>query len=124
VQIPLLVDQPHGRDAENAVAQGELVSPTLSIEMLRPGKLLLFDEAAQGALFVVQRNSDNLEAAIMQLFVNGFEVGELSDAWAATRRPVGQGLSQRRAQVVLQEQGPSPRQHETAPAGFMPDATL
>src|SRR5947209_12742030 len=52
-QVAFLIDQPHGRNAINAVLLPELVAPAITIEILRPAHPLLFHKLLQLAFVLL-----------------------------------------------------------------------
>ena len=77
-------DDGQGRDFEFL---GEFVLPHPAIEVLRPGHLLLFEEALDHRTIAVEIDSNYLQALGMKLVIDRFEIGQGFAAGSAPRRP-------------------------------------
>src|SRR6266508_947632 len=82
-EVPLLVHQPHRRDAADAVVAAERVVPAFAIEILRPFHFLFGHKILQGLLFVVKTDAHDFEAFGMKFLVSGFYVWQLGDTGRA-----------------------------------------
>src|SRR5450432_2004868 len=68
------IKQESGRDAFDAVFDGQFIAPTLSVEELLPGHVLILGETQQFCLFLIEADTDDVETLRMIFLIGGNDI--------------------------------------------------